>query len=298
MIRSSCARGRRARRSRSTRPPGGASRPAACAASSASRAAGAPSCSCTASRELVPLPEGDPAARRAGAAGGGLRLPGPRASPSGPTDFDYSWSGLARWTGEAIDALGHRPLPPGRPRHRRADRLRVGGAQPGAGALADRAQHDARLGRPSAGRGRCTRSRSAGSGRSGSRAAPAADVRQLFYLQGIADRAAMPRARDLRPLRAAEARRRRPGVPADHARLRADRGEAAVLWEGLAERPYPARIVWGERDPALGPDQLDVSSRRRSRCRDPILLPAKHFLQEDQAPAVAQAIADLAAPLG
>src|ERR671931_1523348 len=23
-----------------------------------------------------------------------------------PVDFDYSWSGLARWTGEAIDALG------------------------------------------------------------------------------------------------------------------------------------------------------------------------------------------------
>ena len=23
-----------------------------------------------------------------------------------PDDFDYSWSGLARWTGEAIDALG------------------------------------------------------------------------------------------------------------------------------------------------------------------------------------------------
>src|SRR3979490_2397777 len=23
-----------------------------------------------------------------------------------PSDFDYSWSGLARWTGQAIDALG------------------------------------------------------------------------------------------------------------------------------------------------------------------------------------------------
>jgi hypothetical protein len=31
---------------------------------------------------------------------------------------------------------------------------------------------------------------------------------------------------------------------------------------------------------------------------DPILLPAKHFLQEDHAIEVAGAIADLAAPLG
>ncbi len=31
---------------------------------------------------------------------------------------------------------------------------------------------------------------------------------------------------------------------------------------------------------------------------DTILLPAKHFLQEDQAPAIANAIGDLAAPLG
>jgi hypothetical protein len=31
---------------------------------------------------------------------------------------------------------------------------------------------------------------------------------------------------------------------------------------------------------------------------DAVLLPAKHFLQEDHAPAVAGVIADLAAPLG
>ena len=69
------------------------------------------------------------------------------------------------------------------------------------------------------------------------------------------------------------------------------------LWEGLAERPYPARIVWGERDPALGLDQLRVVQQVLG-VDDPILLPAKHFLQEDQATAVGPAIADLAAPLG
>jgi pimeloyl-ACP methyl ester carboxylesterase len=70
-----------------------------------------------------------------------------------------------------------------------------------------------------------------------------------------------------------------------------------LLWEGLADRPYPARIVWGERDPVLDLEHMRVVQRVLG-VEDPILLPAKHFLQEDQAPAVAQAIADLAAPLG
>lgn len=69
------------------------------------------------------------------------------------------------------------------------------------------------------------------------------------------------------------------------------------LWEGMANRRWPARIVWGERDPALGLDQLRVV-QRVLRIDDPILLPAKHFLQEDQATAVAHSIVDLAAPLG
>jgi hypothetical protein len=38
--------------------------------------------------------------------------------------------------------------------------------------------------------------------------------------------------------------------------------------------------------------------QRVLRVDDPILLPAKHFLQEDQPVALAQSIADLAAPLG
>ena len=69
------------------------------------------------------------------------------------------------------------------------------------------------------------------------------------------------------------------------------------LWEGLAERSYPARVVWGERDPALGLEQLRTVQRVLG-VEDPVLLPAKHFLQEDQAQAIAYAIADLVAPLG
>ena len=120
---------------------------------------------------------------------------------------------------------------------------------------------------------------------------------QVFYLQGVADRSAVPRYQ----------------VDAYHELLkRGDGGRAflrimrgfeltearhRLLWEGLAQRPYPARIVWGERDPAIGVDQLRLA-QEALEVDDPVLLPAKHFLQEDHAPAVAQAIADLAAPLG
>ena len=70
-----------------------------------------------------------------------------------------------------------------------------------------------------------------------------------------------------------------------------------LLWAGLGERSYPVRVVWGRDDRALGLDQLRIA-QRVLKVDDPILLPAKHFLQEDQAPAIANAIADLAAPLG
>jgi pimeloyl-ACP methyl ester carboxylesterase len=54
----------------------------------------------------------------------------------------------------------------------------------------------------------------------------------------------------------------------------------------------PATILWADRDPALGED--------RRRAFEEVLgikakvVSAKHFLQEDQAPAVADAIAGLA----
>ena len=117
---------------------------------------------------------------------------------------------------------------------------------------------------------------------------------QIYYLVGIENRAAVPRAE----------------VYAHHALLRRDDGGRAFLrimrgfeltaekerffFEGLAGRPYPAQVVWGSRDRMLG------EARRREVMRalaveQPTLLPAKHFLQEDQAPAVAEAIAALAA---
>ncbi len=213
-----------------------------------------------------------------------------------PAEFDYSWSGLARWTGEAIDALGIErchlvvhdiggPIGfewairnPGRVHSLTALNmmLELAGfrrpwsmrpfAVPGLGQIALR-----------------TLSRFAFS--------------EVFYLQGVADRRAVPRHEVYAHY---ELLKRADG---GRAFLRVMRGfelteeKQRFLWEGMAERPYPARIVWGERDPALGLDQMRVV-QRVLKVDDPILLPAKHFIQEDQATAVALSIADLAAPLG
>jgi pimeloyl-ACP methyl ester carboxylesterase len=120
---------------------------------------------------------------------------------------------------------------------------------------------------------------------------------EIFYSQGIVNRSRVPRSQ----------------VYAHIALLRLhDRGRAFLevmrgfeltpekerfFREGLAERPYPVRAVWGEKDPALGMDRLNAA-KDIIGLDDAILLPAKHFLQEDHPNEVGQAIADLAAPLG
>ena len=120
---------------------------------------------------------------------------------------------------------------------------------------------------------------------------------ELFYLEGIADRSATSR----RELAAYYYLLKR--VDRGRAFLKIMRGfelteeKERFFREGLAERPYPTRIVWGVRDPALGLDKL-ADAQEMLEIEHPIRLPAKHFLQEDQAPAIASAIADLAAPLG
>jgi haloalkane dehalogenase len=213
-----------------------------------------------------------------------------------PLDFDYSWSGLARWTGEAIDAL-------------EIDRCHlvvhdIGGPIGFEWAIRnpDRVHSLTAMNmmlelvgfrRPWSMRPFAV----PGLGQIALRTLSRFGFSEIFYLQGVADRSAVPRHE----------------VYAHHELLkRMDGGRAFLrimrsfelteekqrfLWEGMANRRYPARIVWGERDPALGLDQLQVVQRVLG-IDDPILLPAKHFLQEDQATAVAHSIVDLAAPLG
>jgi haloalkane dehalogenase len=212
-----------------------------------------------------------------------------------PAEFDYSWSGLARWLGEAIDAL-------------ELDRVHlvvhdIGGPIGCEWAVGhpDRVLSltalntmldPATFKRPWAMAPFATRGVAPVWLR-----APRSTFRALFYSQGIANRAAVSPAE----VDAYYYLLRR--VDGGRAFLRIMRGfeltagKRRFLWAGLSERPYPARIVWGELDPALRLDQLEIA-RRVLGVDDPILLPAKHFLQEDQAPAVAGAISDLVAPLG
>jgi pimeloyl-ACP methyl ester carboxylesterase len=213
-----------------------------------------------------------------------------------PVEFDYSWAGLARWLGEAIDALG-------------LDRVHLVVHDIGGPIGCEWAVHNAErvlsltvlntmldpatFKRPWSMAPFATR----GVGSAWLRGTPRPAFRRLFLAQGIADRSAITVAEIdayYYLLRRGDGGR---------AFLRIMRGfeltdqKRRLLWTGLGERPYPARIVWGELDPALGLDQLEIAQRVLG-VDDPARLPAKHFLQEDQAPAVAQAIADLAAPLG
>jgi pimeloyl-ACP methyl ester carboxylesterase len=213
-----------------------------------------------------------------------------------PESFDYTWSGLARWTSAALDSL-------------EIERCHlvvhdIGGPIGCLWAVAnpDRVLSltalNTLLGLASF-RRPWTMAPFAvpGVGRAWLSTLSPRIFERLFYLQGVAKRSAVPRAE----VRAHyELLKREDG---GRAFLRIMRGfelgddRQRSLWAGLAGRPYPARIVWGEHDPAIGADQMRAAEEALG-VEDPILLDAKHFLQEDQPIAVAQAVADLAAPLG
>jgi haloalkane dehalogenase len=208
-----------------------------------------------------------------------------------PREFDYTWSGLGRWTGAAVDALGiekcHLVLHDiGGPiglewALRNRDRVKsltvldtllaVDGFR--------RFWAIALAAPPLLGRAWVLGTRPPFS-------------RWLFYATGIADRSATPAAE----------------VDAHFTLLRGDDGGRAYqrivrgfertaekerfYLDGLREVDWPAQIVWGDRDPALGDDQrrpIEEALGTRSN-----ILPAKHFLQEDQAPAIVAAIGALA----
>jgi haloalkane dehalogenase len=64
------------------------------------------------------------------------------------------------------------------------------------------------------------------------------------------------------------------------------------FFQGLARRTYPAQVVWGSEDPVLGHDRR-AAVQRALNLDTAVMLPAKHFLQEEQAPAIADAVRDL-----
>ena len=58
--------------------------------------------------------------------------------------------------------------------------------------------------------------------------------------------------------------------------------------------PYPVQIIWGADDPALKIGVEGEHCKAAAELADMYTLPAKHFPQEDQAPAIAERIAKLA----
>lgn len=61
----------------------------------------------------------------------------------------------------------------------------------------------------------------------------------------------------------------------------------------LASDRYPVQVVWGTRDPALKVDTHGEAARRAAGVDTIHRLPGKHFLQEDQAPAIADLVAGI-----
>lgn len=65
------------------------------------------------------------------------------------------------------------------------------------------------------------------------------------------------------------------------------------LEEALARAPFPSAVLWGRHDPVLGAARAAHVANVLG-CGEPTYVEAKHFLQEDQAPLVAEAVLRLA----
>jgi haloalkane dehalogenase len=210
-----------------------------------------------------------------------------------PPDFDYTWTGLGRFARNAVDALG-------------LDRFHlvvhdIGGPVGFelAAAAPERIRSLTVLNtlvevdgferpwsmEPFARRG-------VGEAYLATMTKPAFWV--LFNLQGVANRHAVTREEvyayvDL--LKRDDGGRAFLKIMRGFERTR----EKQELYVGaLREVPYLVQIVWGAKDPALPLETHGEAARRAAGLDEIHALPAKHFLQEDQAPAVAERVAELA----
>jgi haloalkane dehalogenase len=118
--------------------------------------------------------------------------------------------------------------------------------------------------------------------------------RQLMYYAGIRDQSATPPA-ELDAY--VDLLKREDGGGAFLKIMRGFERTAAKqrLYTGVVQDvPYPVQVVWGAEDPALKLSVYGEQARRATGVDVVHTLPAKHFLQEDQAPAIAERIAALA----
>jgi pimeloyl-ACP methyl ester carboxylesterase len=119
--------------------------------------------------------------------------------------------------------------------------------------------------------------------------------RTMMYRVGILDRSAVPVA-DIDAYRALAM-----GVDDGAAyleimrRLRSPDGPRD--YSGAVDSrhtPYPVQVVWGAADPILSLRRFGLKALRATGSSQLSALPARHFLHEDQAPAVARLVADFA----
>ena len=66
------------------------------------------------------------------------------------------------------------------------------------------------------------------------------------------------------------------------------------LYERALGGPYPVQVVWGAEDPFLRVGEHGEHARQAAGLPRIHTVPARHFLQEDQAPAVAAHVRDIA----
>jgi haloalkane dehalogenase len=120
--------------------------------------------------------------------------------------------------------------------------------------------------------------------------------RQLMYYAGIRDRAATP-PRELDAyvdlLKREDAGRAFLKIMRRFERTAA---KERLYTEVVRDVPYPVQVVWGADDPALKLSVYGEQARRATGVDTVHTLTAKHFLQEDQAPALAERIAAIARP--
>jgi len=207
-----------------------------------------------------------------------------------PADFDYSWTGLGRFAVTAVDALG-------------LDRFHLVvhdiGGPIGFELASQIPQRVASLTilntlievdsfrRPWSMQPFALR----GIGPAYLRSLTKPMFRALMRLQGIADMSAVPSA-ELDAY--VDLLKRGDGGAAFLKIMRGfelTRAKRDLYVGVLGGGHFPIQVIWGERDPALRIAKHGEAIRRAAKVPEIIRLPGKHFLQEDQAPAIAGQIA-------
>ena len=210
-----------------------------------------------------------------------------------PVDFDYSWTGLGRWAGSAVEALGLERF------HLVVHDI---GGPVGFELAADAPGQVASLTvlntlvevdtfrRPWSMQPFAMRGIAPVYLRTLSKPA----FRVLMRMQGVADPSAVTPAEldayvDL--LKREDGGRAFLKIMRGFELTRAKRDRYVAA---LASDAYPVQVVWGDRDPALKVDKHGEAARSAAGAAEITRLPGKHFLQEDQAPAIAALVARIA----